>query len=131
FWDGGRIWRFRVDADEPGVWAYLLKTFDGSQRGWLGSHSEFRIQAYAGSNPLYRHGPLRVSQGGTHFIHRDGTPFFWLADTAWNGLLKADPADWNRYLACRREQGFTAVQCVMTHWRACPVDASGEPAFWE
>lgn len=130
FWDGGRVWRFRVDADEPGVWSYSLKVSDGSEEKWLGARSKFRVQPYAGPNPLYRHGPVRVAHDGTHLVHRDGTPFFWLADTAWNGLLKADPVDWEWYLAQRREQGFTAVQCVMTHWRACPADSEGEPAFW-
>lgn len=129
FWDGGRIWRFRVDAPEPGVWEYSLRTSDGTQQEWLGCRSEFRVMPYAGPNPLYRHGPLRVSGQGTHLVHQDGTPFFWLADTAWNGLLKAELEDWEWYLTRRQEQGFTAVQCIMTHWRACPVDSFGERAF--
>lgn len=129
FWDGGRIWRFRVDAREPGVWKYQLKVSDGTETEWLGHRSEFRVLPYAGPNPLYRHGPLRVAEEGTHLVHQDGTPFFWLADTAWNGLLKAEPEDWEWYLDKRKEQGFTAIQCVMTQWRACPVDACGERAF--
>ena len=129
FWDGGRIWRFRVDAEEPGVWRYALRTSDGTQDAWHGGRSEFQVTPYAGPNPLYRHGPLGVSKDGTHLVHRDGTPFFWLADTAWNALLKAEPAAFEWYLSKRREQGFTAVQCVMTHWRGCPADLEGEEAF--
>jgi len=130
YWDGGRIWRFRVDADEPGVWSYTLETSDGTQEQWLNHRSNFQIEPYAGPNPLYRHGPLRRSDDGTHLVHRDGTPFFWLADTVWNGVLAADPAEWDQFLAKRREQGFTAIQAVMTHWRAFPADSDGERAHF-
>lgn len=65
----------------------------------------------------------------THLEHADGTPFLWPADAAWNGVLKAAPADWAQYLRVRREQGFSAVQCVLTNRRAYPADDQGERAY--
>ena len=76
--------------------------------------------------------PIRVScaRSGRHFVKQDNTPFFWLADTAWNAPLRADAADWRRYLAARQEQGFTAIQFVSTPWRGCRNPLHG-PLFSE
>ena len=129
FWDGGRIWRFRYSPEEVGVWQYRIRPSHGQPKEWLGAEGDFAVRPYAGPNPLYRHGPVGVSPDGPYLAHRDGTPFFWLADTAWNGVLKADPADWERYLEVRREQGFTVTQVVMTDWRAFFADREGERAY--
>ncbi len=67
---------------------------------------------------------MPISATGTHLTH-DGAPFFWLADTAWNGVLKATDQEWEQYLATRAAQGFNVIQFVCTHWRAYDE----EPAF--
>ena len=57
--------------------------------------------------------PLRVTGDGHFFCRDDGSPFFYLADTAWMlpGKLTLDEAD--RLLADRAAKGFTVVQaCV-------------------
>jgi hypothetical protein len=79
-----------------------------------------------------RHGPLRVSPDRTHLTHADGTPFFFLADTAWNGALLATDEDWSTYLDDRAAKGFTAIQFV-THapWTATLTDRDGRTAFPE
>jgi len=61
--------------------------------------------------------------------HADDTPFFWLADTAWNGIIKSTLDEWDEYLSFRREQSFTAIQFVLTHWRAGLCDVEGETAY--
>lgn len=127
FWESGPVWRWRCDVDSPGTWSFAVGPMGGEK--WLGAAGDFVVRAYGGTNPLYRHGALRVSPDGSHFAHADGTPFLWLADTAWNGVLAAEPEDWARYLGLRREQGFSAVQCVLTNWRAFPADAAGERAW--
>ena len=43
--------------------------------------------------------------------------------------MKSKAEDWERYLAVRKEQGFTAIQCVLTNWRSFPADTHGETAF--
>src|SRR5260221_10594938 len=78
-----------------------------------------------------RHGPVRVSADGTHLIHADdGTPFFFLADTAWNGALRSTEADWGRYLDDRAAKGFTAIQFI-THapWTGALTNLEGQTAF--
>ena len=129
FWDGGRIWRVRFSPDMPGGWRFETTCSDPSNADLHGQRGDFSVAAYQGDSPLYRHGPITVSDNHRYLIHADSTPFFWLADTAWNGILKANPADWEHYLTARRRQGFTAVQSVLTQWRAFAHDAAGETAF--
>ncbi len=129
FWDGGNIWRVRFSPPTAGVWSFTSHASDTSDSGLHGRTGTFTAPDYTGDLPLLRHGPIRAAADGTHLVHADGTPFFWLADTAWNGVLKAQPGDWDEYLAERRRQGFTAIQCVITQWRAFPQDTAGELAF--
>ncbi len=129
FWDGGHTWRVRFAASTPGVWAYETRCSDGHDDGLAGHTGSVAYGPADADLPLWSHGPLRVAPDGHHLEHADGTPFLWLCDTAWNGVLKAATADWERYLARRKEQGFTAVQFVLTHWRAFAEDDRGERAF--
>lgn len=62
-------------------------------------------------------------------MQADNKPWFYLADTAWNGALLSSPDEWKRYLADRAAKTFTAVQFVMTQWRAGRQDAQGQVAF--
>jgi hypothetical protein len=82
------------------------------------------------STPFDTHGRIKVAPGGCHLAHADGTPFFYLADTAWSGALKSSDQDWRAYLADRRAKGFTAIQFIlMAPWAACPTDADGRTAY--
>ncbi|GBD37166.1 hypothetical protein HRbin36_02296 [bacterium HR36] len=116
FWDGGGTWRVRFSPDEIGTWHWNTEA-KPEDSGLHQLRGNFRVREYTGDNPLYRHGPLRVANNGTYLEHVDGRPFFWLADTAWNGVLKATLEDWERYLMVRHKQGFTAIQFVSTQWR--------------
>ena len=129
FWDGQRIWRVRFSPSAPGEWRYTTTCSDPTDSGLHAQSGSFSVEPYGGDLPLLRHGPIRVADDGLSLIHADGTPFFWLADTAWNGVLKAQLDDWNRYLSTRKAQGFTAIQAVITHWRSFPTDSAGEMAF--
>ncbi len=128
FWDGGRQWRVRFSPDEVGTWAWQTSEVRGDA-GLSRQSGRFHCVPYEGDSPPYVHGALTVSEDRTHLQHADGTPFLWLADTAWNGVLRAEGADWNRYLATRRGQGFTAVQFVSTQWRGLVADGVGEKAY--
>ncbi|MDX2302533.1 MAG: glycoside hydrolase family 140 protein [Microscillaceae bacterium] len=46
------------------------------------------------------------------FILRDGKPFFWLADTAWELFHRLNREQADQYLKRRAEQGFTVIQAV-------------------
>jgi hypothetical protein len=127
FWDGGRTWRVRFSPGVVGRWTWTASC--EKDKGLDGRKGEFACTPYKGANPLYEHGPIRVSDDRWYFVHADGTPWFWMADTAWNGALMSDLADWQFYLKDRAAKGFTAVQFVTTQWRAAPGDAKGQIAY--
>jgi hypothetical protein len=58
-------------------------------------------------------GPLRVSDNRRFLVHPDGTPFFYLGDTAWELFHRLNKAETERYLEDRRKKGFTVIQAVI------------------
>lgn len=56
---------------------------------------------------------LKVSENHHFLIRSDGTPFFYLADTAWELIHRLSREDAAVYLKRRAQQGFTAVQTVV------------------
>lgn len=58
------------------------------------------------------HAQLRVSGNGRYLL-RDGKPFFWLGDTAWELFHRLNRAEADEYLKHRAEQGFTVIQAVL------------------
>ena len=48
-----------------------------------------------------------------HFLLKDGKPFFWLGDTAWELFHRLDKEKAGYYLKRRSEQGFTVIQAVV------------------
>jgi Protein of unknown function (DUF4038)/Putative collagen-binding domain of a collagenase len=84
----------------------------------------------ADNNPFAKHGKLRVAKTGTYLEHTDGTPFFFLADTAWTGPALSTEADWKFYLEDRKKKGFTAVQFnAICPWRTAAMDLEGHTAY--
>lgn len=65
-----------------------------------------------GDHPWRAHGPLRVSENARFLVHRDGAPFFWLGDTAWELFHRLNREEADRYLRDRAEKGFTVIQAV-------------------
>ncbi|MHB0878336.1 MAG: apiosidase-like domain-containing protein [Anaerolineae bacterium] len=128
FWDGGRTWRVRFCPDAPGRWSFRIAS--EADAGLNGASGEFECVPYTGDNPIYLHGPIGLAADRLSFAHADGTPFLWLGDTAWNGVLKADRGDWQHYLKARRRQGFTVVQHLLTQFRAFRRDSCGEAAYF-
>lgn len=53
---------------------------------------------------------LKVNQ--RYLSWEDGTPFFYLGDTAWEMLHKLSREETDRFLRLRAEQGFTVIQTV-------------------
>ena len=127
FWDGGSTWRVRFSPDEVGAWFWRTECGDES----LCASGELTCTPYEGDNPLYVHGPLRIAESKTYLEHADGTPFFWLGDTAWNGVIRGDDANWDRFLRTRREQQFNVVQFVCCQWRGDAVDEFREAGSTE
>lgn len=126
FWDGGRTWRVRFAPSLPGEWAYSIQAVD-NQGEIAASNGRFRAIPPAADlldeNPNYR-GFLQSSENGRYLTYADGTPFFWMGDTAWraNQLTMSfvpqpdddgpDVAEFPTYLDNRQEKGFSVIQVV-------------------
>ncbi len=55
---------------------------------------------------------LRVSDNGRFLVREDGSPFFWLGDTAWELFHRLNREQADTYLRSRAEKGFTVIQAV-------------------
>jgi len=56
---------------------------------------------------------LRVSDNRRFLTYADGTPFFYLADTAWELFHRLDRDEAGVYLQDRAAKGFTVIQAVV------------------
>jgi hypothetical protein len=125
FWDGGRTWRVRFSPDQPGRWTFRTACSDGANDGLFNQSGEFMCTAATGQGRFQKHGQVRVARDHRHLEHMDGTPFFWLADTVWNGARVAHPKDWELYAGIRASNKFSVVQ-----WAAGPGEDSKKQSAW-
>lgn len=56
---------------------------------------------------------LKVSANGRYLIQADGSPFFYLGDTAWELFHRLNREEADRYLENRAAKGFTVIQAVV------------------
>lgn len=61
------------------------------------------------------HGKLIVSDNGRYLQHADGTPFFWLGDTAWLLLKRTTREQALFYFADRKNKGYNVIQIMLVH----------------
>ena len=123
FWNGGTEWRLRFAPSLLGRWSYTV----------INSNQTGEIECTPAEKPtrFTKHGRVSASPSSSHFRHADATPFLYLADTAWNGCLRPSLSEWKTYLQNRQQKGFTAIQCMITPWRACKTNQQGEKAYTE
>ena len=62
---------------------------------------------------FFRHGNLKVSSNHRFLIYEDGTPFFYLGDTAWELFHRLNVEESKLYLGNRRAKGFNVIQAVV------------------
>ncbi len=125
FWDGGRTWRVRFAPDQPGHWKFQTTCSDTANSGLNNQSGEFICSAAIGLTRFYKHGPVRVARDHRHFEQADGTPFFWLADTIWNGARVSELKDWEFYAGIRTAHRFTVAQ-----WAVAPGgDSKNQSAY--
>jgi len=67
----------------------------------------------AGQSADFQHGDLKVSATGRYLVYADGTPFFYLGDTAWELFHRLTREESARYLENRCQKGFTVIQAVV------------------
>lgn len=56
---------------------------------------------------------LKVSDNHRFLVKEDGTPFFYLGDTAWELFHRLNKEEADRYLEDRARKGFTVIQAVV------------------
>ncbi|MBN2271192.1 MAG: glycoside hydrolase family 140 protein [Sedimentisphaerales bacterium] len=69
--------------------------------------------ARVGPSVDFGHGDLKVSENKRFIVHSDGTPFFYLGDTAWELFHRLSSNEADKYLENRRQKGFTVIQAVV------------------
>ena len=62
--------------------------------------------------PLFSQ-PVKVSENGRYLVNGDGTPFFYLGDTAWELFHRLSREEADTYLTNRAAKGFTVIQAVV------------------
>jgi hypothetical protein len=130
FWDGKTTWRVRFLTAEEGTWQFTTHS-QPPLAGLDGRQGQFVCRRQPAADPaVLPRGPLRVRPGATYFERSDGTPFFWLGDTAWNGPLLASADDWETYLQDRQSKRFSVIQFVLiAPWRTAHTDAEGQVGY--
>ncbi|MDF3019610.1 MAG: hypothetical protein K0Q92_913 [Steroidobacteraceae bacterium] len=137
FWDGGRLFRVRVVATQPGEWTWRVGSNQKDDAGFTGA-GKFRAVAWSPAEidqNANRRGFLRASANGHALRYADGTPFFlvgdtWLAASTWRLPYKgAQPAadyvpaegiSFEEAVAWRKRQGYNSVSFIAAfpNWAA-------------
>jgi hypothetical protein len=123
FWDGGKTFRARLVATEPGAWAWSTGNRTGDS-GLDNKAGSFRAAAWTEAekraNPN-RRGFIRPSANGRTLEYADGTPFFYTGDTWWSALTKVyswgspqgkSGISFQDALAVRKAQGFNGINMI-------------------
>ncbi|MCF0208612.1 MAG: DUF4038 domain-containing protein, partial [Bacteroidaceae bacterium] len=80
--------------------------------------------------PIYKpwsNGKLKVSENSLYIVHENGTPFFWLGNTAWLLPERMNRDDVEFYLTNERLQGYNVEQIQVLN--AIPTfNIYGQPA---
>ncbi len=129
FWDGGTDWKVRFLPDEIGTWNWNTECTDKENTGLQNQSGTFECVENNNTNLLYKKGAIQHEPGKYFLSYNDGTPFFWLACTAWNGALKSTDEEWEYYLNQRKENNYNVIQLVTTEWRGADKNAEGLTAI--
>jgi len=129
FWDGGKIWKVRFMPDETGLWHWASECSNENNDGLHGQSGDFTCVPNSDDKAIFQKGAVGHQPGKYYLTHNDGTPFFWLACTAWNGALKSTSEEWNYYLDHRVRNNYSTIQLVTTEWRGCDKNPEGLTAI--
>ncbi|MGA9294863.1 MAG: glycoside hydrolase family 140 protein [Ignavibacteriaceae bacterium] len=68
---------------------------------------------WIGKSVDFSHGKLKISENKKILVFEDGTPFFYLGDTAWELFHRLNKEEVEKYIDNRRSKGFTVIQAVI------------------
>jgi len=129
FWDGGHKWKVRFMPDELGQWSWKSACSDKENAGLHDKSGSFLCVSNESQLAIYKLGAIVHPAGKYHLSYSDGTPYFWVGCTAWNGALKSTAEEWETYLTHRRDHNYNLIQLVTTQWRGCDQSADGLVAY--
>ena len=111
FWDGDSRWMARFKPHLEGAWEWRSESSDSENNALHRQYDQFRV------SPNTQHARLlqrvKLSKDQRTFVFQDGTPFFWLGDTAWEISWKSTKEQMLAYLDDRQKKGFTVLQIVV------------------
>jgi hypothetical protein len=107
FTDDGITYTIRAAFPDPGPWRWRTRSTEKDLHHVRG---RVEVSQYAGYNPLYHHGDIRISLNQRHLLHEDGTPFLWMGDTGWNASYNSTIDEWKTYIDIRASQRFNVIQ---------------------
>jgi hypothetical protein len=111
FWDGGSSYRVRFASTQPqGEWEWSVYTAEpdhefGPAHGALIAGPPVQDHPHRAST----RGFVTAHPSGRSFCYADGSPAFWVIDTAWAMPFRATVEDVVEYAADRQSKGFNAV----------------------
>jgi len=130
FWDGGNTFKLCCAFPTPGTWSWHTTCSEPADTGLHDRRGEVRVNPYDGSNRLYRHGFLRVSDNRRGLAHEDGTPFLWIGDTHWAATTMLSEQGFRRWADDRAAKRFTVLQTNFARAKGRRLDAEGN-ALWD
>ncbi|MEA5127632.1 MAG: glycoside hydrolase family 140 protein [Proteiniphilum sp.] len=74
--------------------------------------SYFDLKPKQPEQDIFSHGKLKVSENKRFLQYQDGTPFFYLGDTAWELFHRLNKEEADKYLEDRAGKGFNVIQAV-------------------
>lgn len=110
FWDGGRTWRLRFSPDREGTWRWRTASTDSGLNERSGTFAVVPSDLRGSIRPM--------PAAPRHFERQDGTPFWFLGDTAWALYTDSAEEKHNRsaalqYVDARADQGFNVLHSML------------------
>ena len=130
FWDGGATYRARVALPVAGRWRWRVETAS-VESGLDGKQGALDVIEAGSPDVFQEHGWLRASDDGRYLSHADGTPFFWLSDTAWEMASGSTDSEVQPYVRDRIAKGFNGVFMVVnSHYYNYPRHIINQEGEW-
>ena len=135
FWKEGNTWAVRFSPTKAGEWSYTITCSDETNEGLFKSGLIVAMESTKDSD-IAKHGFVTTRKDTHHYTYADGTPFFWLGDTNWQGFTNLSTTVCN-YPGCtcgsqfkhivndRVKKGFTVYQTYFV-----PEGGNGEKSLW-
>ncbi|HKX14459.1 MAG TPA: DUF5060 domain-containing protein, partial [Propionibacteriaceae bacterium] len=111
FWDGGTTYRVRFASTQPqGEWHWSVHT-DQPDHDFAPASGTLIAGPPSQDHPhrALSRGFVRTHPSGRSFCYGDGSPAFFVFDTAWAMPFRAAVSDVETYAADRQAKGFNAV----------------------